>query len=141
MNLLTFATAVTKNPAFISKDITGDGKAETFCNWALQLIAEGYFGTDSLNGLNANAIHAKVSKEWRKVSGEDAVNLAKSSFVIASQSNASGSGHVATVLPLPMVHSGKWGKPVPQLANVGKTNGIMGSNFAFSTEPDYFVKP
>jgi len=141
MNLLTFATAVTKNPAFASKDITGDGKAETFCNWATQLIAEGFFGTDSLNSLTANGIHAKISKEWRKVKAEDAVNFAKSSFVLASQSNATGSGHVATVLPLPMVMSGKWGRPAPQVANVGVKNGIMGANFAFSVEPDYFVKP
>jgi len=134
MNLLQFSASVVKNPAFQSKN------GQTFCNFAIQLIGEGYFGTDSLNGLNANQIHDKISKEWRKVNAEDAANFAKSSFVIASQ-KGEAHGHVATVLPLPLVSSGKWGVKVPQCANVGKTNGIMGVNFAFATEPEYFVKP
>jgi len=135
MTLLTLAVAVTKNPAFQTRN------GLTFCNFATQLIAEGLFGIDSLNGLNANQIHAKISKEWRKVNAEDAVNFAKHSFVIASQANPAGHGHVATILPLPLVQSGKWGKSVPVCANVGKTNGIMGVNFAFASEPDYFCKP
>jgi hypothetical protein len=134
MNLLTFTTAIVKNPAFAPRN------GQTFCNFATQLIAEGFFGTDSLNGLTANAIHAKVSKEWRKVGAEDAVNFAKHSFVLASQAGEQH-GHIATVLPLPLVASGKWGKSVPQVANVGTRNGIMGVNFAFASEPEYFVKP
>jgi hypothetical protein len=134
MNLLTFTTAIVKNPAFQPRN------GSTFCNFATQLIAEGIFGTDSLNGLTANQIHAKISKEWRKVSAEDAVNFAKHSFVIASQAGEKH-GHVATVLPLPMVSSGKWGPAVPVCANVGVKNGIMGVNFAFSSEPEYFTKP
>jgi hypothetical protein len=69
MNLLQTATAITKNPAFQARG------GQTFCNFATQLIAEAVFGTDSLNGLNANQIHDKISKEWRKVSAEDAVKF------------------------------------------------------------------
>ena len=142
MNILSFARAVIGNPAFISKDITGDGKAETFCNWGLRLFAESMFGYSGFNDLSANNIHAKVKADgWRVVDAPTAAKLADKTFVIAAQTNPTGSGHVALILPLPLVSSGKWGKSVPQCANVGKTNGIMGVNHAFATEPEYYALP
>jgi len=142
MNLISFAKAVVTNPAFISKDITGDGKAETFCNWGMRLFAEALFGYSGFNDLSANNIHAKVKADgWKQVDGATAAKLAEKTMVISAQTNPTGSGHVALILPLPLVASGKWGKSVPQCANVGRTNGIMGVNHAFATEPEYFVKP
>lgn len=49
--------------------------------------------------------------------------------------------HVAIVYPnAPMVSSGKWKKLCPQVANIGKKNEVMGTNWAFGKYmPDYFV--
>jgi hypothetical protein len=139
MTLLQLANAVVNNPAFESKDITGDGVKETFCNWGLRLIAEGWFGVKAFNGLNANSIHAFLKANGQKVDAKTAHAEAFKRFVIAAQTNEKGSGHVAVVVPDKLHFSGKWNKDAPSVANVGVKNGIMGANFAFATEPDYFI--
>jgi hypothetical protein len=131
--LIEIAQAVVKNPAFIAR-----GK-ETYCNFGLQLIAEAAFNYDQFNGLTANLVYAKVSKEWQKVNAKEAHTLSASRFVIAAQSGQAH-GHVAVVVPLTLHYSGKWAKDAPTVANVGVKNGVMGANFAFAEEPEYFVK-
>lgn len=126
-----FCSKVVSNPAFQARG------NETYCNFGLRLIAEARFNYDGFNNLNANAICDKVAKEWRKVSAEEAQRMSVTSMVIAAQ-KGTAHGHVAFVVPEPLVKSGKWNKSIPQVANVGKTNGIMGVNFAFATEPDYY---
>lgn len=147
--LIATARAVVNNPAFQSKDITGDGKAETFCNWGVRLIAESVFGFSEFNDLNANAIYQKLStdKKWRRVPAETAASLAVTgNMVIAAQFNPAGSGHVAFVLPGEVLEAGKWSKAqgkvvkAPTVANVGPINGIKTANHYFGTEPEYFVK-
>lgn len=131
--LIEIAQAVCKNPAFIAR-----GK-ETYCNFALQLIAESAFNYDQFNGLNANAIYAKVSKEWTKVTAKEAHTLSNDKFVISAQAG-NAHGHVAVVVPLTLHYFDKWAKDCPTVANVGVKNGLMGANFAFFEEPEYFVK-
>ncbi len=142
-NLIRFATAVVSNPAFIAKDITGDNKPETFCNWGLRMIAEGLFGYTGFTDLNANQIHAKLKGDaaWQTVDGaQAALEAERGRLVVAAWTNPNGGpGHVAVVLPLPVELSSKWGKKVPKVANVGPKNGIMGANWAFSSEPQYFA--
>lgn len=139
MTLLQLANAVTSNPAFETKDITGDGIKETFCNWGLRLIAQAYFNTNAFAGLNANSIYAFLKANGQKVDAKMAHSASQTKFVIAAQANDKGSGHVAVVVPDKLCFSGKWNKDCPSVANVGVKNGIMGANFAFATEPDYFI--
>lgn len=142
MTLLQLALAVTANPAFETKDISGDGVKETFCNWGLRLIAEGFFGFKGFAGLNANSIHAFLKANWKAVGPKEAHELSKTKFVIAAWTNPKGgSGHVATVVHDKLYFSGKWNKDCPTVANVGPKNGFMGANFAFGEEPEYFVQP
>lgn len=133
--------AVVNDPAFKKRDVTGDGKDETFCNQAAHAIASD-FGCDAFDKKLANEIVKlmKESDEWSPCSSEKACKLAQlGHLVVAAQFNAQGPGHVAVVYPGPMLFSGKWNKKVPMVANVGKTNGIMGVNFAFASEPEYFL--
>ena len=59
------------------------------------------------------------------------------SFLLGTPANPPAA--VAVLFPGAMVFSSKWQKECPVLANVGKRNGVMGANWAFETEPDYFV--
>ncbi len=142
-NLIQIAKAVTDNPAFETKDISGDGIKETFCNWGLRLIAEAVFGFSGFNGLNANSIHAFLKANWKRVGPKEAHELAKDKFVVAAWTNPTGgSGHVAVVIHEKLHFSGQWNKDCPTVANVGHKNGFMGANYAFGKEkePEYFVK-
>jgi len=132
----------------ISRDITGDDIAETFCNYAVQAVCK-KFGCDSLNGLTANGMCNTIlhlPDEWYKISGLIAHGYANMGrFVIAALANKP-QGHVATIYPSDMMAvSGKWrdnpktsrGK-VPMCANVGPKNSIIGVNWAFREVPDYY---
>lgn len=49
-------------------------------------------------------------------------------------------GHVAVVYPMySFVYSQKFKTTVPLVANIGKINGIMGLNYAFSEMPKIYV--
>jgi len=132
MTISHFAKTVASNPAFVPRD------GLTFCNFAVSLVAEA-FGITSLSGKRANDIDAWLQSNATKCTGTEAIELAETgALVIASQSSRTGSGHVAVVLP-EKDYSVKWGKTVPKVANVGKRNGVMGVNWAFATEPEYYV--
>ena len=118
-----------------SRDITGDGKPETFCNMALNYVAE-KMGCTLLKGKLANEIHEycqSKTDEFDIVRHEKAAQLAMTgALCFASLPVSNGSGHVATVYPLEMVDSPSLNRRVPWLANVGKPpNGIKPASACF----------
>lgn len=127
---------------YLPKDVDNDGDIDiTYCNLALNEIALLYCGIKDFKGKLANQIYEllKSDARWMPINGESAqLNSIKGHFCIAAQQN-NPHGHVATVLPRGLVYSSKWQKYVPMVANVGKRNGAMGVNFAFRSEPDYFM--
>jgi hypothetical protein len=134
--------AIVNNPAFVAKDITGDGKAETFCNWGLQLLAESLWNYKGFAGKRANDIvqFVQTSKDWKEVDGNEAHSAAGAGkLVIAGIAVQGGTGHVCLICDDNMVFSSKWGKAVPVCVNVGRNNFIKGVNWAFATEPNYYV--
>lgn len=130
-------TAVEK---YGSKDVTGDGIPETFCNHAVQYITSG-MGYSKLGGLMANDIvdFLLVSKDWARCDGVLAQGAANNGKLAIAALKDSPHGHVAVCYPGGLTRSGKWQKAVPMVANVGKENFIKGANFAFREEPMYFV--
>lgn len=120
---------------------------QTFCNLGVQYVCAA-MGCPEFAGLLANQIHAalEADENWRKMTG----NLAAwwiertKALAVASWSNKDGPGHCAMVFPGPLGYSGKWGYTeaprVPLVANVGKKNGVLPANKAFTVEPNYYVK-
>ena len=118
----------------------------TFCNQALLYILDELeipFPYNKKSPPLANIIYDIVSKsrDWVCVDAELAFENSKDGGVsLALQRNEGGNGHCVVMYPeQEMVFSCKWQKKVGFCLNVGKTNGIMSINFAFSKEPEYFV--
>lgn len=124
------------------------GGLTTYCNYFVYAVCskmgyKGFWSSDRKGPLMANEMIDLMSKEvdWMKEKdgnmGQYHANIG--SLVIAAQ-KADVHGHVAVVRPGEMIYSGKWGKLVPRIANVGKDVFIdKGVNFAFAEEPAYFV--
>jgi hypothetical protein len=118
----------------------------TFCNIAVDRACSmmGYHGFHGSSGkaLMANQMIDKMRTEWAKISPEKAVELAKDNeIVIAAWKNEQGvHGHVAIVAPMDMAKSPSWGKLVPFVGNVGKTNDFMMASKAFPVEPEYYAQ-
>lgn len=132
------AKAIAQYPA---KDLDGDGSPdETYCNFAVRDIAEA-MGLALFKGLTANQIHAKLLTlpHCRQDTGDRARLHAEAGQLAIASQTGQVHGHVAVVYPGPMSYSGKWGTSVPMVANVGRTNGVMGANFAFKDQPTYFL--
>jgi hypothetical protein len=134
-----------------------EGTNRTWCNYFVTTVCMeiGYYGFSSGHTdlsmvkwpLTANAIHRKLSNDignWTKVHTLHAAYLASmGNFVIAARS-AKGHGHVAIITPGQQVdkmpYSSKWSKAVPTCANIGGSNFWgKGVNWAFRTEPDYYL--
>ena len=128
---------------------------ETYCNLALDYIARrmGYSGFHNSHGvpLMADEICSVLLRDWLAVDGESIARLAASgTLCVAAMSSTeiraaaemfnkatlkdARHGHVAVVYPVPR-------KEVPLLANVGKTNGVLGASRCFPAEPKYYYKP
>ncbi len=139
--LMDIATKVVNDPKYAMRDVTGDGIPETFCNIALNRIAKEAFGYTGFENKMANAIYAMLKEggPWKSVTGEQAAQMAGQNALVVAAQPAKAHGHVAVIVPEKMAFSGKWKKMVPVCANVGKKNGIMGVNFAFGEEPEYFA--
>jgi hypothetical protein len=129
------ASAVVDNPAFQPRD------GLTFCNFALDLILRIGWGKMHATGKRANDIYDVMKKEWEQIIDFTPYShIDPKQPIVAAQFNPTGSGHVALVLPGERwMFSGKWDKQVPVVANIGRKNGIMGVNWAFSVEPEYFT--
>lgn len=118
-----------------------DGKiTKTKCNLAVQIICE-EMGYGDFLGLVANQIYAlaKKGKDWKKASGDEASAAANGGALAIAAVQGTPHGHVAILYPGPKVWSGHWNREAPVIANVGVRNGVMGANWAFAKEPDYFV--
>lgn len=117
-------------PDYVKHDVTGDGKAETFCNKFVadvtalldcpvpQLLANDQIHW--LEGLGA-------SGGWRQVFPTSAFALAnKGAPVVATYLNPGGHGHIAIVVPTPENEVGIY------VAQAGSTNfacGPVGDGF------------
>lgn len=130
-------TAVEK---YGSKDVTGDGIPETFCNQAVQYVTSG-MGYSKLGGMTANAIvdFMVSSEDWLRCDAALAQQAANIGHLAVAGAKAEPHGHVAVCYPGELGRSAKWQKAVSVVANVGKENFIKGANFAFKEEPMYFV--
>lgn len=136
---------VVSGKAYLSRDVTGDGKPETFCNKAVQYVAEAMGCGLFMGDLLANQMHELMNShtEFDSVSGQDAVRLANKGCLVIASRKAQGHGHVSVVFPGPMEFSASLQKDVPLVAHVGKPpNGIKRMSLAFNVgdgvEPEYF---
>lgn len=144
--MYAMARELVNDPALEPETKTGpDGRpvvVKTHCNQALSkmLVAAGGYG--KFDGMLADDIYLYVkdpSHEWVQCSTpQEATDHALDRLSIACQYDTPH-GHVAKVLPKMTVYSNKWGCSVPLLCNVGKSNGIVGANWAFATMPDFFM--
>ena len=125
--------AAMAKPEFQPKD------GVTYCNLGLIQIAENY-DISVFRGMMANQICDYLEKNWRRIGGDAANKLANAGFICIAAQKGKVHGHVALVYPGAMVYSTKWGHDTPVVGNVGKRNGVMGANFAFATEPDFFTQ-
>lgn len=112
----------------------------TKCNIAVHRICRIMgFPLFSDRGWLANEIYDYCKKNCTQVERKWASEFANSGGIALAAQYGQHHGHVAILYPGPMVYSGKWKMEVPLVANVGNKNGIMGVNYAFNKEPDYFV--
>jgi hypothetical protein len=126
-----------------------DGK--TFCNMAARYVAQALgcneFDDISLTAEDMGQIMLKnKSGRWSGVGGAKATAHALAGglgFAFMSKAALeSEHAHIAVVAPLPEDFSSSLCKTVPQLANVGRTNGYMKSSKAFPVskgEADYYI--
>lgn len=150
-NLATLKDAclhVVQAKDYSPRDVTGDGKPETFCNMAVQYVAERMGCGAFIGGPLANRMHdlMEMSGEFTQVSGDDAAALAQKGCLVIASRKGERHGHVAVVFPAGPQFSASLEKNVPVVANVGKRNGIMRVSLAFPVEDRqepfyYFWKP
>lgn len=113
----------------------------TFCNVAVNYIA-GSVGYEGFKGLLANEIINAIKKsvDFTKVSAADAQKIANDGRLVIAGRMDEPHGHVCVVYPGGvMVNSSKWHEEAPTVANVGKINGVMGSNWCFGMPPSYWT--
>ena len=142
---------------FQPADLDGDPTTiETQCNFALNWLAikmghKGFPGGSKYKPvLTANEIakQLKTDPDFVKLERTDISDVGyiakreadQGKLVIAARA-ADPHGHVAVVLPGgELVRSRKWGGELcPQLANVGRNNGLVGANWAFGSKPEYYL--
>ena len=136
--LAALCQAGVSNPLWIAHDITGDGKAETFCNRNTRFIAGGmgYAGFGDTMSANQMIRHmAAHPEEWREEHDlERCAKEAQRGALVILGAEEIPNGHVTACAPLPAEDSGSWGRKVPMVAHVGggKTpNGVVKASAAF----------
>lgn len=130
----------------LSDDSLLNKNCVTFCNIAVFDMLEyfnlqwNFWNLSEKRIMLANEMCDVLKNKYIKVSYEDAIRE-KCNLYIAALKNPIGHGHVAIIYPSDtVVFSKKWDCKVPLVCNVGKTNGVMGLNWAFSDKPDiYFI--
>lgn len=135
------------NHGIWSPELRMDGWV-THCNSFVHAVSSkmgytGFWDTNRKGPMMANDMIDLMLKEidWMKEKDGDMAQFHanQGSLVIAGQ-KADGHGHICIIRPGEMFYSAKWLKSVPRCANVGKDVFIdKAVNFAFQTEPDYFV--
>jgi len=129
-----------------SKDVTGDGQPETFCNFSVDhvLARMGYEKMRNPGGspMMANQMvdFMTRSADWEDVEMAHAQTFANDGRVVVAGREEKGLGHVVVVRPGIAERSGKYGMNVPKVSHVGANSYIgRGVNFAFDgTEPPKF---
>lgn len=127
---------------FIPKKDASGTVVETYCNFGTNHVLKAFRFVE-FSGLIANEIVTRMEKHpyFAKVEGDAAQKLALDGQVVVAGRKDNPHGHVALVYPKkdPMPGSGKWGKQVPWIGNVGKKNEVCGANYAFGQEPCYYA--
>lgn len=123
----------------------------TYCNLHCYKVAQKlgypYFYNDKLaRPMMANEQIAYIMEHphlFSKIySPTKASEMAQEGFLVFAAVKDTPHGHICPLSPNgDFVESGNWKCKVPICANVGKTNGWMGINFAFSKDnfPDFYV--
>jgi len=123
---------------------------KTFCNIAAREIANKFdcheFDNEALLADDMiNIMRENVSGNWLMCDGYNATKFSMDGCLVFAGKTGkeleASHGHIAAVVPLPMAYSGSLNKSVPQIANVGRRNGIMKVTEAFPVakgEPNYF---
>lgn len=122
------------NPEWVAHDITGDGRAETFCNRAARSVAEAMGCRDFEPTDNANMMQAKMAGGWREVPAHEAAGLAMKGYLLMASVSWRPHGHICAVMPEPAQPSGSWGCDAPMVAHVGggaTPNGVVKASQAF----------
>jgi hypothetical protein len=136
-NLIELAE-LAKSKDFVSRDVTGDGNKETFCNFFVSDVAKG-MGFDELQGMLANemidhiATHPEficLDQEWLA-----AQTWADQGYLVIYGSKAKGHGHVCIGIPGRLTKSPKWKENLPSVANVGKSN-FIGKHLGWAWSPE-----
>lgn len=124
------------------KDITGDGKPETFCNRAVFHVIQ-RMGSNQLRDADGNAMMAdqmvdamRRSDRWQAVEMEAAQQLANDGQVVVagmtSKELSADHGHVVVVRPGLPEHSNKWGGYAPKVSHCGSQSCIgKGAQWVF----------
>lgn len=125
-----------EKPEFAPRD------GNTYCNQAARYIAERMGCYDFKPEMTANEQVAHVEANWKKADAQEAhAHAARGGLAVAAKTFPEH-GHMAVCYPMmSLAASGSWGKPVPWVANIGKTNGVMATSKAFpvsSGEPSYY---
>ncbi|MBL8949285.1 MAG: hypothetical protein JNK82_00815 [Myxococcaceae bacterium] len=116
------------NPRYQKRDITGDGKPETFCNWYTQDfmrargLSQSQFPNMSANDTN-RWLNSSAGRNagWRKVSAEEAQRHVNDGGVgLVSRHNPRGHGHIAPIV------EGQTQNGYPMISNVGSRNFLRG---------------
>lgn len=122
----------------------------THCNQAARLAAQFYrcneFDDKSLLADDMIKImDENKSGNWLVCDGYNATKFAMDGCLVfaakTSKELDAKHGHIAIIIPLPMLHSGSLNRLVPQIGNVGSRNGVMKVTEAFPVakgEPRYF---
>lgn len=122
--LKALCNSVVSHPAYVKRDITGDGKDETFCNQAVAKIADTLGCRDFAKKPLANEMIGIMEKKWRKVTPLEAAAHAEHGGLAVAAKKAEPHGHVAVIFPDPMQLSPSLNQYVPIAANVGRINKI-----------------
>jgi len=117
----------------------------TYCNigfyYILRLLG---LGDDFVNKLYkepylANEMYDILKEKYKQVNIEEVLSNLESGKLYAASIKDNPHGHIALIYPhKTKVYSIKWNKLVPLCVNFGKENGIIGLNWAFNKEPEYF---
>lgn len=115
----------------VSKDVTGDGHPETFCNFSVDhvLMRMNYEKMRSQDGkpMMANQMidYMTRSADWSEIPMSEAQGLANDGRVVVAGRAEAEHGHVVVVRPGVPVLSGKYGNAkTPKVSHVGKGSYI-----------------
>jgi hypothetical protein len=124
-----------------SKDVTGDGVKETFCNQAVDYVCR-RMDYNLLNGMVANQMVDFISRstDWSPVTVAAAQGYANEGRLLIAGAAADPHGHVVIVRPGIEDWSPKWGMKVPKVSHVGKKS-LIGKHLghAFVDVPEIWM--